>query len=91
VKFIDALEAERQGNEGLGVAKTDRIRRRKKGGASTITSADKQATSAIAIHQEAVSSEKTWKVKMRRKTRSTLKMILNSRKRKKTRLLFVKP
>ena len=34
--------------------KTDKIWRRKKGGAATITSADKQATSAIAIHRQDV-------------------------------------
>jgi len=53
VEFIDALEAERQGHEeALELAKTDRIRRRKQGGASTVMSDGKQTTSAIAIHRQ---------------------------------------
>jgi hypothetical protein len=56
VKFIDALEAERQGyEEALELAKTDRIRRRKlQGGVSTVMSDEKQSTSAIAIHRQGV-------------------------------------
>jgi hypothetical protein len=74
VKFIDVLEAERQGNEGPEVGQC----------------ADKQAASTIAhilemrlniinmsrschlpryIHTVAGSSEKTWKMKMPRKGR----------------------
>ncbi|KAN0067301.1 hypothetical protein V8E54_014564 [Elaphomyces granulatus] len=50
------------GKEALGVAKTDRIRRRKKGGASTITSAsnERHSYTSRSCHL-AGSSEKRWK------------------------------